>query len=240
MHKDGSVDSFYKREGDIWSWSFSWRRELFQWERDLVVRLKESLVKFTYSHLAASFQSDAELEGEEVVVFDQIWDSPAPSKVIAFSWQLLYDRLPTASNLEYRGIISPDTCRDCVNCVGRVESSVHLFLHCPKALVVWYEVFKWLGVVIVMPNSIASLFRVMRGAANNKKSRQGLLMVWHVTIWGIWKARNNSIFASGFSPPSEIIEAIKVLSWKWSLARLKVKSCLFYEWCWDPGDCFLR
>jgi hypothetical protein len=263
LNKDGLVDSFYKRDGNNWSWSFSWRRELFQWERDLVVRLKENLeavrlsleddkwrwipdseesfsVKSSYSHLAAIFQSEAELEGEEVVVFDEIWDSPAPSKVIAFSWQLLYDRLPTTSNLEYRGIISPDTCRDCVNCVGRVESAVHLFLHCPKALVVWYEVFRWLSVVIVMPNSIASLFRMTRGAANNKKTRQGLLMVWHVTIWSIWKARNNTIFASGVSSPSDIIEAIKVLSWKWSLARLKVKPCLFYEWCWVPGDCFLR
>jgi hypothetical protein len=241
----------------------SWRRELFQWELDLVDQLRERLepvilsleadkwrwvpdpedsfsVKSTYSHLVTILKTEDELEGEEVVVFEQIWESPAPSKVIAFSWQLLYDRLPTTSNLDYRGIISPEISRDCVNCVGRMESAVHLFLHCPKVMVVWYEVFKWIGVVIVMPNSIASLFRVVRGVAKNKKARLGLLMIWHVTIWSIWKARNNTIFACGFSAPSEIVDAIKVLSWKWSMARLKVKPCLFYEWCWDPGDCFLR
>jgi hypothetical protein len=107
-------------------------------------------------------------------------------------------------------------------------------------MVVWYEVFKWLGVVIVMPPLLVSLAEVVRGAARNKKMRLGFLMIWHVSIWCIWKARNNTIFANGFLVPSELVEEIKVLSWKWSLARLKVKPCLFYEWCWDPGDCFLR
>jgi hypothetical protein len=31
-----------------------------------------------------------------------------------------------------------------------------------------------------------------------------------------------------------------VLSWKWSLSRLKLAPCLYYEWCWNPGDCLLR
>jgi hypothetical protein len=38
----------------------------------------------------------------------------------------------------------------------------------------------------------------------------------------------------------DIVEDVKVLSWKWSVDRLKVTQSLFHEWCWDPGDCFLR
>ncbi|GAU45559.1 hypothetical protein TSUD_27600 [Trifolium subterraneum] len=37
-----------------------------------------------------------------------------------------------------------------------------------------------------------------------------------------------------------IVEDIKVLSWKWCLARMKLSPCLFYEWTWDPGECLLR
>jgi hypothetical protein len=97
-----------------------------------------------------------------------------------------------------------------------------------------------LGVVIVIPPNLAVLFEVFRSAAKNKKIRQGFLMIWHATIWSIWKMRNNTIFAEGIYNPKELVDAIKVLSWKWSLARLKLMPCLFYEWTWDPGDCLMR
>jgi hypothetical protein len=108
------------------------------------------------------------------VVFEQIWESSTPSKIIVFSWHLLYDRIPTRSNLIYRGIISPEEHMDCV---GILESSSDLFLNCPSAMLVWYHVFRWLEVVIVMPQSLAVLFEVLRGAARNKKVRQGFLMI---------------------------------------------------------------
>jgi hypothetical protein len=30
------------------------------------------------------------------------------------------------------------------------------------------------------------------------------------------------------------VDEIKLVSWHWSLSRLKFASCLFYEWCWNP------
>ncbi|MCI14470.1 pantothenate synthetase [Trifolium medium] len=119
---------------------------------------------------------------------------------------------------------------ECVGCVGGVESSVHLFLHCPSAMMVWYEVFRWLGMVIVIPPSLFILFEVLRGSARNVKLRQGFLMIWHATLWCIWKARNSSIFANGSFVPKVIVDEIKVMSWKWCLTRMKLSPCLFYEW----------
>ncbi|GAU31714.1 hypothetical protein TSUD_215150 [Trifolium subterraneum] len=49
------------------------------------------------------------------------------------------------------------------------------------------------------------------------------------------KARNKAIFANGSFFPLVIVDEIKVMSWKWSLDRLKVPPCLFYEWTWDLG-----
>jgi hypothetical protein len=127
-HMENMVDHFGVRNGDTCSWSFSCRRELFAWENDLVVQLKDRLalvrlvpeedvwrwlpdlegifsVKSTYLLLENSLRTSEELGEEALVVFYHIWESPAPSKVIAFSWKLLYDRIPTRLNLDYRGII---------------------------------------------------------------------------------------------------------------------------------------
>ncbi|GAU50085.1 hypothetical protein TSUD_371690 [Trifolium subterraneum] len=262
-HKNGMVRNFCDHVGENWRWSFSWRRDLFQWEEDLVVRLREILepvvlslvedfwswkldpegkfsVKSAYTFLVEELTRDDDLEEAMATVFDQIWDSPAPSKVIAFSWQLLSDRIPTRRNLEIRGLLGLDMPWECVGCVGRVESTTHLFLHCPSAMMVWYEVFRWLGVVLIIPPSMEVLFEVLRGSVRIKKIRRGYLMIWHATLWCIWKAQNKALFANGTFIPKEIVEEIKVVSWKWCLARTKVSLCMFYEWTWDPGDCLLR
>jgi hypothetical protein len=78
-------------------------------------------VNSAYNYLVKEFRR---VDGDEVevhVVFDQIWESPAPSKVIAFSWQLLYDRIPTRNNLVACRIIAPDAPRDCVGCEGLID-----------------------------------------------------------------------------------------------------------------------
>jgi len=46
---------------------------------------------------------------EEKRVFRQIWKSPAPSKVVAFAWKLLLDRIPTRMNLARMNVLSPES-----------------------------------------------------------------------------------------------------------------------------------
>jgi hypothetical protein len=187
---------------------------------------------------------ELEAAGEEEVglvnVLSHIWESPAPSKIIAFSWQLLLDRIPTRTNLEKRGMLPVGAPWECLGCVGMGENSTHLFLHCPCVIWVWGEIFKWLGISIIISPSLPLLFEMVKGAARNAKIRRGYLLIWHASLWSIWKARNCAIFATGIFSPRAIVEEIKVVSWKWSLVRLKVSPCMFYEWTWDPGDCLLR
>jgi hypothetical protein len=38
----------------------------------------------------------------------------------------------------------------------------------------------------------------------------------------------------------EIIDKIKLVSWKWLLAKKDSAPCLLYEWCVDPVDCLAR
>jgi hypothetical protein len=79
---------------------------------------------------------------------------------------------------------------------------------------IWYEIFKWLGIVVVIPPNLFVLFEVLKSAAKNLRIRQGSLMIWHASLWSIWKARNNIIFAEGSFNTRDIVEEIKVLSWK--------------------------
>ncbi|KAK2418827.1 hypothetical protein QL285_040988 [Trifolium repens] len=97
--------------------SLIWRRRLFLWEEELVDQLVLMLrevrltmesdkwvwnledagvfsVKSSYQYLATETMNSDMVSVEEVRVFETIWTSPAPSKIIAFSWQLLYDHLP--------------------------------------------------------------------------------------------------------------------------------------------------
>jgi hypothetical protein len=85
-------------------------------------------------------------------------------------------------------------------------------------------------VVVVTPRNLFVLLEVFRSSGKNAKVRRGFLMIWHAILWLIWKARNNTIFVNGSFNPKEVVDEIKVLSWKWSLVKLELPPCLFYEW----------
>jgi hypothetical protein len=194
-----AVDLLESHEG-IKEWVFVWRRNLFQWEQELVVLLRNLLesvvlspeddcwcwlpdpdkgfsVNSSYKLLSKELLTEGVVDVDLERVLDSIWSSSAPSKVIAFSWQLLYDRISTRSNLEIRGIIGPELPWECVGCVGKKETSCHLFLHCPCVMKVWQEIFRWLGVEIVIPSSLTILFEVLKASARNGKIRKGFVLI---------------------------------------------------------------
>jgi hypothetical protein len=74
----------------------------------------------------------------------------------------------------------------------------------------------------------------------NKKIRKGLRMIWEAVVWVIWRARNETIFNNGIARWKELVEEVKVLSWRWVLGRFNIPACMFYEWCWSPRDCLMR
>jgi mannosylglycoprotein endo-beta-mannosidase len=262
LQKDACIGELLLADGERRRWNFNWRRNLFQWEVDRVNVLVGLLVNVNLSHLEDGWIWKANPEEGfsvksaydmlmvgvvtnnlttfELKVFSDIWESPAPSKVVAFSWQLFHNRIPSRVNLFRRGVLNLAAEVNCVWCVHYPESANHLFLHCNLAHRVWYEVFKWLGLVIVMPPSIMVLFASISDDAKNKRIRRGFRLVWHSVVWSLWRARNNAIFNNIIKEPLEIVEEVKVLSWRWSVDCLKISPCLFYEWTWDPGDCMGR
>jgi hypothetical protein len=176
-------------------------------------------------------------DAEEKPVFRHIWCSPAPSKVVVFSWQLLHYRLPTRSNLAHRHCLPLDISQACVMSNGYIETVNHLFLHCKVSSVIWYAVFKWLCLVLIMPPNMFIHFYCFRGTTVGVQRRKGYLIIWHAIVWAIWKARNNIIFNNGAMDVKDVVEEIKVISWRWSISRLLPNPCLLHEWCVESNVC---
>jgi len=52
--------------------------------------------------------------------------------------------------------------------------------------------------------------------------------------------RNHMIFRNEVKHVDELLPEIIVKSWQWSLSRLNMQTCLYYEWNWNPQECLLR
>ena len=128
----------------------------------------------------------------------------------------------------------------CVFCDGPSESSVHLFISCMSFFPVWYQVLQWLGWEFVMPLGLAQQFQVFTGLGGGRKVRLGLLLVWHVVIWTIWASRNDLIFAGGLLREEPVVDRVKLIAWKWILAKYPVSLCSLYESEVQPVLCLSR
>ncbi|GAU45443.1 hypothetical protein TSUD_107350 [Trifolium subterraneum] len=175
----------------------------------------------------------------EVLVFKNLWKSPAPSKVCAFSWQLLLDRIQTKDNLRKQRMLQNNNV-NCVFCGSCAESGSHLFLHCDCASKVWYQISRWLGLFLILPHNVFTSFALLITSAKNKKEKMGLCLIWNAYVWVIWIARNDGIFNAKVWRYDEVVEQIKLLSWKWFIGRMATGPCLLYEWNWSPLDCMQR
>jgi len=95
--------------------------------------------------------------------------------------------------------------------------------------VVWYEFHH--STKLVYPLEVLVC---VWGGVTNKKNQKGRWMEWHAAIW---KARNDRIFNNITKGVEDLVEEIKVLSWRWMLGRMKISVCMFSEWEWNPSDC---
>lgn len=120
------------------------------------------------------------------------------------------------------------------------ETSKHVFIHCDKVSRVWEAVMRWLEISFITPPNLFIHWECWKASDRRNRIRRGLLIIWHATIWGIWRARNNIIFNAEVLDMESIVEDIKVLLWRWVLNRLQIPTCLYYEWCWNPNEGLLR
>jgi hypothetical protein len=189
--KDAMVQNVGSWMNGEWRWELTWRRNFFVWEEALVLELdvvingvmlaevvdswvwKPNLddgftVKSLFEYLQRTLRPQSALSPSAHFTFKNIWKCAVPSKVSSFAWQLLWDRIPTRENLCKRGILNGAEAL-CPHCGVEVETSRHLFLHCPFASAIWYALNRWLGVVVVLPGEVLMSYGLLVGSGSNKK-----------------------------------------------------------------------
>jgi len=151
-------------------------------------------VKSSYRILENLVLLDVGLSAEEEGIFVKLWKSPAPSKVVAFSWLAFIDRIPTRSNLAFRHILANGDPSVCVLCGQGEETTSHLFLHCDVAVLIWRKVMDWLDINFITPRNLFMHFVCWSEACNSRRLLKAFWLIWHAVIWAIWKERNARIF----------------------------------------------
>jgi len=106
---------------------------------------------------------------EAMRVFHQLWKSPAPSKVVALSWKMLLDRVPTRANLSRCNALPPDISLRCVLCDREMETTNHLFMHCEVARGVWLELLRWMDNMFIIPQNLFNHWLCWNAGSSNKR-----------------------------------------------------------------------
>lgn len=77
-----------------------------------------------------------------------------------------------------------------------MEFEVHLFMRCEVVKRLWCLIFKWLGLVVMLPNNLTTMSAVFYSGVNLRKRRMALMMIWHSLDLGetfFWLRRINGI-----------------------------------------------
>jgi hypothetical protein len=96
----------------------------------------------------------------------------------------------------------------------------------------------WLGFDYVPQNSIMQVFKSFFGMGVGRRVRLGMILVWYVFVWTIWTSRNDTIFAGGSSKIENLMDMVKLSSWKWFLGKKPDSPCSLYEWEVQPLLCW--
>ncbi|GKV00746.1 hypothetical protein SLEP1_g13385 [Rubroshorea leprosula] len=242
------------REGK-WKRSVQWRRSLFEWEKDNCTELQALLdntqpvqdqndrwewkhdkegvyvVKTTYNLLSSNNGRD------KAWIHKRIWSRLIPTKVSAFTWQALQDRLPTKINLFRRGIITDPNQVLCGLCGESTKDSNHLFIHCRVTCSVWHKCLQWWRIATVTPNTCQETFEQHQSFFKESSVRAGWDVVWLAFLWSIWMARNGKIFRNSEYEVNRIFEIVQLRAFNWIKGKANGYSFNMYEWMLEPMLC---
>lgn len=138
----------------------------------------------------------------------------------------------------WRNVLPIGVNSNCVLCNEVEESTSHLFLHCRVTWEIWLALHKWLEINLIIPANILAHWKCWDALLGlRKESKKGMRIIWHTSLWVIWKMKNNIVFNNEGFEVEEVVDEVKMLSWRWSIARTRMNPCLYYEWRCAPNWC---
>lgn len=188
------LDNFVNQEAQqILDIPLSWRlpddKLMWHWEKD-----GQYSVRSAYHNLKSLNDQN---NPESSVTSDQglwkaIWKLKVPNCVRNFLWRLAKLILLTRGRLEKKSI-SLDTI--CPLCYSEKESREHLFMLCPLVQQIWFA--SPLGLHIPHNVNLLSWLQSWLKSPNIYAAQ-----LFDITLWRIWRGRNNCVFnKQKFCPP---------------------------------------
>lgn len=126
-----------------------------------------------------------------------------------------------------------------VCCAKGMLKQLHICFYFTILHLLFGSVFWWLGLILILPPNLSSLFECLTSAATCKKIKEGYCLIWLTTICLICKSRSDRIFSNRIKDPIEVVDDVQVWSWRWSLSKMSFSRYLYYEWFWDPSRCMV-
>ncbi|GKU98577.1 hypothetical protein SLEP1_g11563 [Rubroshorea leprosula] len=236
--KDKECHQMGRAHNGTWKWNLTWRRPLYQWEDKAAKELQKTMEKVIISLGSADrwewIQStDGEYstatayaivakqrrEAEEAKMYKRVWNPSLPTKVAAFNWKVLLDRIPTKLNLFKCGVIKDEEERKCVLCEEEEEDSNHLLLNCKIVKWLWKACANWWGITVELQKECWKTFQHFGAWTKNSQKRKGWDCIWNAVIWFVWMARNKKIFDNSKVNLIKLFELIRLRSFTWIKAR---------------------
>lgn len=232
--KDATIfDMSVWRDGS-WNWKLHWRRDLFIWEQGLMESLLNILHNTQVQHDGCdswvwlgdtsgifSVHSAYRIITENASMVDNrlykaLWNKDTPLRVAAFSWKALLDRIPTASNLQKRGVNFTSLNPNYSFCNSALDETAHTLLHCPLSYGMWMLIYNWIGVDVVIPADLKSHhFLQHEGLLHNRISKSCWQLVWFSVVWSLWLLRNEIIFKGCGADYVKLFDLTRIRAWNW-------------------------
>ena len=132
-------------------------------------------------------------------VWGLVWGAPVQQRVRAFLWLCCHDRIMSNYNRFKRRLVDDPKC---FICGARAETTLHLLRDCPAARCVWRKV----GVLSEHPHFF--LGDIQHWVISNLDLHlDNMDENWNthfcVTVWWIWKWRNNFVFGRTSEIPTD-------------------------------------
>ncbi|XP_022020167.1 uncharacterized protein LOC110920252 [Helianthus annuus] len=150
------------------------------------------------------------------------WNNWVPKKVGMVAWRAEMERLPTRCALAARNISVQN--RTCVMCGNDDETSEHIFVSCQFAQLIWQNVATWCTIPPIIAFEIKDLLTLHEICSGSAKKIKALYAVILVTLWNIWKSRNEAVFQQKIPNTTKILDEIKALAYLWVKNRSKLVS----------------
>ena len=144
-----------------------------------------------------------------------VWNMHVPNSTRNFLWRLARNILPTRGRLEQKGVNLDPICP---LCFSETETTEHLFMRCPMVQQLWF--ISALGIHIPQHVSLAQWLQQWITSSDKVASH-----LFSITLWLIWKGRNQLIFNKTTFCPVSLANEISNFSAEFLIANtLKIKS----------------